>query len=681
MLRLQSFFLSLAVFAASAAWADGLMLPSGFDYPKDFLKNRMTHVTVDIKGVIAETVVYQEFVNESSRPVDAVYSFPLPPDARATRFNYWLGDQLFRAVLRVKEQAVNPGTGEGGVVAEVNKYMGRNGLRIKLKNIPAGGIQRVRLTYISVCDYYQGRTTYTYPFDTEDFIPYPIEHVQFDFNVTSNSTITGYDIPGHSNYRILSESSSGVALELAAPKTYANQNITFFYETEQSEIGVDFYSVALDTADGHFALVVRPESNAPPERVLAKRVLFLLSNSTGMFGYKLSESISAISQSLDRLPKTDFFNIVLFSGVVGRWQSQPVPANEANIQAAKAFLATVTNASGSRMQDGIAECLRQITDADFSNAILVFADGRSPLDPRQIETLNVYQAGIFPIGIGNSLDRARLEMTAALNYGFVTYLNEDDNLSERMVQVFSQISAPVLSGVRMEYGRADLSQILPEKTPTTYAGSNFFTVGRYRNPGLSGLSIAGMAANGITSFDFQLDFASQTTENKFVESLWAKEKIDALEREIEVYGETPALKQEVIKLSLAYLIRSRYTAYVADYETEEPATSVERVEAHDSVVPSTSFLAGNYPNPFNPTTKIKFYIKAGAENSTKLLRIYNSLGQLVAVIDISHLRSGWHEIEFNGRDMFGNALPSGVYYVQLQIRNQATSVIRMSLLK
>ena len=105
----------------------------------------MTHVSVQINGLVAETAVYQEFENEWDRPVYAVYSFPLPADARATQFLYWANDKVYKAVLRVQEQATNPGTGGGGIIAEVNKYIGQNGIRIALKNVPAGGVQKVKL--------------------------------------------------------------------------------------------------------------------------------------------------------------------------------------------------------------------------------------------------------------------------------------------------------------------------------------------------------------------------------------------------------------------------------------------------------------------------------------------------------------------------------------------------------
>ena len=67
-------------------FADGLLVPTDTEYPQNFLRNRMTHVTVTINGLVAETQVYQEFHNDWDQPVDAVYSFPLPPDARSLPF-------------------------------------------------------------------------------------------------------------------------------------------------------------------------------------------------------------------------------------------------------------------------------------------------------------------------------------------------------------------------------------------------------------------------------------------------------------------------------------------------------------------------------------------------------------------------------------------------------------------
>jgi hypothetical protein len=154
--------------------------------------------------------------------------------------------------------------------------------------------------------------------------------------------------------------------------------------------------------------------------------------------------------------------------------------------------------------------------------------------------------------------------------------------------------------------------------------------------------------------------------------------IDALEWEIEIYGETLELKEQLIKISLQYNIRCRYTAYIADYESTIDLTGIKSKEP---VLLPESYLSGNYPNPFNPSTTIRLYIGQNDAGKVKLLRVFNSLGQLVAVIDVSHLSAGWQEVIFNGRDMFGNYLSSGIYFVQFSSGGKPVNTIRMNLIK
>ncbi len=79
------------------------------------------------------------------------------------------------------------------------------------------------------------------------------------------------------------------------------------------------------------------------------------------------------------------------------------------------------------------------------------------------------------------------------------------------------------------------------------------------------------------------------------------------------------------------------------------------VEVKNNVV--LSYKLGNYPNPFNPSTKIAFEIPAsGMVNIT----VYNMLGEKVATIVNERMESGDHEIIFNA-----SKLASGMYIYRL----------------
>lgn len=678
MLRYKYLTILMLVFTALDLSANGLMMPADENYPKDFLRNTVTNINVYIHGLVAETYVYQEFENEWFDSTDAVFSFPLPPDARATEFVYWYNDTTYKAVLKVKEQAVNPGTGEGGVASLVNKYIGRNGIKIHLKGIAPGAVQKVQLRYISICDYYMGNVSYSFPLNTSEFATYPLESLEVNVNVQSNSNITGYNSPSYAEHRLLKSTDNELKIHVSESKVFLNKDFEFSYETDQSEMGVDFYSVANDTTDGHFALFIRPKETAEADSVHPQRIFFMLNNSNTMFGYKLEQSKTAIKNILDKLNEKDVFNIIVYNNTVYSLNTQPVKATDENVYAAKQYLEGISNSYGSNLQTAIQTCYSQIPDGDYNNIIYAFSDGHSNLNPDLLAEQNPYTTGIYPIGIGDELLRARLEMTAALNYGFVTYIEDNDNMIEKIERLYELTSKPLLKEVGMEIGQAGLSYRMPSKTPSLYAGSMFYMTGRYANPGSSGLAIAGRTTGGLTAYNFLLDFSSESTSYKFAEPLWAKMMIDALEWEIEIYGETTELKAQLIEISLKYNIRCRYTAYIADYETVTDVTGVENAEP---VLVPESYIAGNYPNPFNPSTTIRIFIGQEAADNVKLLRVFNAIGQLVAIIDITHLSAGWQDVFFNGRDMFGNVLSSGIYFVQFINNGKPVNTIRINLVK
>jgi len=72
-----------------------------------------------------------------------------------------------------------------------------------------------------------------------------------------------------------------------------------------------------------------------------------------------------------------------------------------------------------------------------------------------------------------------------------------------------------------------------------------------------------------------------------------------------------------------------------------------------------------YPNPFNPTTKIKFELPVTAFVN---ITIYNSLGQKVQTLLKENMNAGSHELVFNARD-----LASGVYIYRLRTNSYVKS--------
>jgi len=94
-------------------------------------------------------------------------------------------------------------------------------------------------------------------------------------------------------------------------------------------------------------------------------------------------------------------------------------------------------------------------------------------------------------------------------------------------------------------------------------------------------------------------------------------------------------------------------------------------------VPAVNKLAQNFPNPFNPTTMIKFDIRKKGHVS---LKIYNVAGQLVKTLVNDVLEAGSHSRDWTGTNNSGVKVASGVYFYSIEADN-FTSTKKMVLLR
>ncbi|MDO9577753.1 MAG: T9SS type A sorting domain-containing protein [Candidatus Cloacimonadales bacterium] len=85
--------------------------------------------------------------------------------------------------------------------------------------------------------------------------------------------------------------------------------------------------------------------------------------------------------------------------------------------------------------------------------------------------------------------------------------------------------------------------------------------------------------------------------------------------------------------------------------------------AGNQLAPAITFL-NNYPNPFNPTTKISFSTTENVENAE--IVIYNLKGQKVKQLFSDQLSAGHHTVIWNGTDDTGKSVASGVYFYKMK---------------
>ena len=95
----------------------------------------------------------------------------------------------------------------------------------------------------------------------------------------------------------------------------------------------------------------------------------------------------------------------------------------------------------------------------------------------------------------------------------------------------------------------------------------------------------------------------------------------------------------------------------------------------DVSLPTLHF--SNYPNPFNPSTTVRYGLPEEANVS---LVIYDVRGQVVQTLESEHQSAGWYDVVWNGETADGKSISTGIYFASL-VAGEYSQVIKMLYLK
>ncbi len=85
-------------------------------------------------------------------------------------------------------------------------------------------------------------------------------------------------------------------------------------------------------------------------------------------------------------------------------------------------------------------------------------------------------------------------------------------------------------------------------------------------------------------------------------------------------------------------------------------------------IPYQTTLRSVYPNPFNPTATVSFYVK----NPDRVkIQVYNIKGQHIKELSNDIYQPGFHKLNWNGKDQNGNDCASGIYFFRMETSTQS----------
>ncbi|MCH8523964.1 MAG: DUF2334 domain-containing protein [Balneolales bacterium] len=107
-------------------------------------------------------------------------------------------------------------------------------------------------------------------------------------------------------------------------------------------------------------------------------------------------------------------------------------------------------------------------------------------------------------------------------------------------------------------------------------------------------------------------------------------------------------------------VKAEYRSHVEFVTLSEAASRLMAIDTGITAAETPSWLGlhQNFPNPFNPSTRITFTL---AESATVRLQVFDVRGSLVATLADGHFAVGEHQVRFDG-----SGLSSGVYVYRLE---------------
>ena len=235
-------------------------------------------------------------------------------------------------------------------------------------------------------------------------------------------------------------------------------------------------------------------------------------------------------------------------------------------------------------------------------------------------------------------------VAAVQNYYSLVRTDRENKLQERNI-VSGYLNGKYTSNKNLELGNPPLQLMILEARRI----EDLATAISLSNTAISQLSGADKA--GVM---FNLAFSYiQVDELKKAEDIAAafKTEFPKQEAEIEILEATIANAPQNISLELA-----------ANSKGASPIISENNTKAISSS-PDGFQLFHNYPNPFNPTTSIRYQLP---EEALVTLGIYNLLGQRVRTLYEGRQNAGFRQVQWDGKNDFGQQVSSGVYIIRLQ---------------
>jgi Ca-activated chloride channel family protein len=540
-------------------------------------------VNVNLNGQVARVQVSQEFKNTSKRTIEASFVFPLPYDGAIDRLTLLVGNKEYEAKLIDRNEArrIFESYVRRNQDPALLEWMGSGMFKTSIFPIPPGETRKVTIRYSQVCRQFQGMTEWLFPLRIARYTTKPIEQLSVQVSISSPLAIKSVYSPTHS-IAVKKPSAKTALISYEQKNVIPNSDFRLFYDIGKQSIGTSILSYRPDGAeDGYFMMLISPDIQAQQRESISKNVVFVVDRSGSMTGRKIDQAKEALRFVINNLNDGDLFNVVAYDSEIETFAPELQRHNKSSRDKALGFVESIFAGGSTNIDGALNAALDMLQDDETPNYVVFLTDGIPTVGETNVARIvdkaakaNSVRARVCCFGMGYDVNSLLLDKLARTGYGQSVYVRPDEDIEAKVAEFYTRIAAPVLTdvklrvdvdGVKVAQGSV-VNRVYPRNLFDLFAGDQLVLVGRYKHAGNAKVVLSGRVNGEVQRFEFpaKLESKSTSSNQSFIEKLWAVRRIGEIIDKIDLEGSNDELLDELVMLSRRHGVLTPYTSFLAD---------------------------------------------------------------------------------------------------------------------
>ncbi|WP_437613374.1 VIT domain-containing protein [Sorangium sp. So ce834] len=622
----------------------------------------------EVFGGAARLVVRQRYRNEERRPIEAIYTFPLPSEASIAGFAMECAGRRLEGEVKEREEAFQAydeavAAGHGAALLDEER---RNVFTASVGNLLPGEETVVEVAFVQPLQADEGALRLMIPtlvapryipgkaggertahgaHEPTDQVPdadrISPEIARVDYGITVDIVFDlGRDVaiesPSHA-LAVRREGGGRQRVSLRGDEAALDRDIVLI-ATGAPGVQAGIVCDRAAGKEGTFALTVVPDLFDAKRSPARRDVVFVVDVSGSMQGESIDQAKRALRLCLRHLAEGDRFGVIAFSNTFRAMEPSLVPFTQRTLEAADAFVEGLVASGGTEMLQPLLAAAGMLRDKgrdrvvvkDRDRVVVLLTDGQVGNEAEIVDRVAEQSEGVrvYTFGIGTNVSDLLVNDLARRTQGAAELIHPGERIDEKVTAQFARATAIRVTGLEARFEGVDVGELSPAELPALVDGEPWVLYGRYERPGVGRVELRGSLRGERFHLAVPVELEAEASRPG-LEALWAGARVRELEAsERGMSGKrAEAMRKRIVDLAVRHRVASKHASFVvierrtgdrrAHGQPEARPVPVSApagwgMSGRGPAAPAAAFAAMGGPMMMPPSMKASPFMKARA---------------------------------------------------------------------